>query len=377
MFIMQRLFFRLFLLSLFVIGAVAVQAQPHKPTTLKPDGPYLLHNNDGSVRMIAVDAAGRLKDTLYRSLAPGFSFTVTSDNAKDAFTVTLKELQSVPTTVKVAGKIFVLSDPHGDWKSFISVLKANKIVDEQLNWSFGANTFVLNGDVFDRGNDATTILWLLYKLETEAQKAGGSVFYNIGNHENLVLKGDNRYIKKKYKILADSLKIAHKNLYAPNSELGQWLRKRNLIQIINDNLFVHAGLSSEIIDRNLTAEFINATVSKNLDQAKEQWAKNGDDVLFIYSTYGPVWYRGMASKDEKYRPASQAEVDKLLKYFGVRRIIIGHTIMEEVMSRYNGKVFAVNVDNSDNRKEGKSRGLLIDGKKTYLVYDSGKLVPIK
>ena len=55
------------------------------------------------------------------------------------------------------------------------MLQAHRVVDATLRWSFGKGQLLILGDVFDRGPNHTEILWLLYKLEAEAAKAGGMI----------------------------------------------------------------------------------------------------------------------------------------------------------------------------------------------------------
>ena len=48
------------------------------------------------------------------------------------------------------------------------------------------------GDQLDRGDDERAILALLYRLEQEAQAAGGAVHVLLGNHEIMNAQGDLR-----------------------------------------------------------------------------------------------------------------------------------------------------------------------------------------
>ena len=64
------------------------------------------------------------------------------------------------------------------------------MIDADYNWIFGTNQLVIIGDVFDRGVDVLPIYWLIYKLEKEAEDAGGKVTFLIGNHETMVLGND-------------------------------------------------------------------------------------------------------------------------------------------------------------------------------------------
>lgn len=373
---MRNLKITAFVLFSFCILSLGAQEKEVKKV-LKPDGPYLIYNSDASMRFIEVKPDGRLLDTVYNAIPKDFTFRVTSNSKRSGFEVTLSAIEKKPTKFKTSGKIVALSDPHGDFESFQSVLLANKVIDDQFNWTFGKNTLLLVGDVFDRGNDATTILWLLYKLESQAKKAGGNLLYIIGNHEDLVLKGDDRYLKKKYVALADTIKMAHKDLYAGNTELGKWIRSKNLVQIVNKNLFVHAGLGKGVLEHDIDFDFANSTVAHYLGRAKKDLQENASEkIAFLYGTYGLIWYRGLSYDDPKYEPLSKEDLALILKKYGVKKIVVGHTIFKDVASRYDGKVITINVDNQENREEGKGRGLLIDSNSYYVIHDSGRLVPL-
>ena len=119
------------------------------------------------------------------------------------------------------------------------------------------------------GVDVLPIYWLIYKLEKEAEDAGGKVTFLIGNHETMVLGNDLRYTKKKYTQLADTLGMTYPELWQ-KSELGHWLKTRNSIQVVGDNLFVHAGLSKEFLDRNYDIPTVNEIVSDGLFLTKKK-----------------------------------------------------------------------------------------------------------
>lgn len=142
---------------------------------LSIDGPYLLKADDGSMRAISVDGKGRLLDKHYKSIPTSFSFEVFSDNGERLFPVTIHSVSRPKWKDVQPEKTFVLSDPHANWSCFASLLKAGKVIDADYNWIFGTNQLVIIGDVFDRGVDVLPIYWLIYKLEKEAEDAGGKV----------------------------------------------------------------------------------------------------------------------------------------------------------------------------------------------------------
>ena len=95
----------------------------------------------------------------------------------------------------VSGGIANLRDerPHGNFDCFQSLLRAAGVIDSTYHWTLADGHLVVIGDVMDRGVDVMPIFWLLYELEGEAQQAGGTVSFLLGNHETLVLKTNKNY----------------------------------------------------------------------------------------------------------------------------------------------------------------------------------------
>ena len=86
----------------------------------------------------------------------------------------------------------------------------------------------------------------------------------------------------------------------------------------------------------------------------------------------------MVKSEDRYLPLSEKSLKRILKKYNVKRVIVGHTIFDDVTTFYNKRVIAVNVDNAKNRKKGRGRGILIDKENISVLYDSGKqkaLVP--
>ena len=231
---------------------ITISAKEHADDKkLSCDGPYVVYQTDGSVRVISVTENGKVKDTVYAVLPKDFTLHVADHEGKYPFSVRLHPIARQPWKQSQARKTFVMSDPHGRLNLVVSLLKANGVIDSQLRWAYGDNQLVVIGDIFDRGYDVPQIFWLFYKLEAEAAECGGRVSVLLGNHEPMELAGDMRYAKPKYKMLADTLGISYRHLFGSNTELGRWLATRNAMQVIGRNLFVHAGISKEFYDRDL------------------------------------------------------------------------------------------------------------------------------
>ena len=374
---LQLRFFRR-ILSLMVCLPIVFGGQTfaHDDHHLSADGPYIIYHPDGSVRVVSVSVEGNITDTVLPSRhSPLVSqpFTVTSHNGKHRFSVSLHHFERPQWKSPQPPKLFVTSDPHGDLDCLVSLLQGNGIIDSNYRWTYSNNRLVVIGDVFDRGKDVIQILWLLYKLEHEAALSGGSVDFLLGNHEPMVLMNDLRYTKDKYKLLAERLMMEYPELLGRGTELGYWIATRNTMMTIGRNLIVHAGVSGQLLDKHLSIPTVNELMSHGLYLNKAQRKADSPLTYFLFASNGPIWYRGMVKRDPKYNPIAADTLQMVLERYDVDRVIVGHTIFNEVTSLHEGKVIAVNVDNDKNRKHKRSRALLIEGNEIWLVGDQGKI----
>ncbi|MCF0176987.1 MAG: metallophosphatase [Bacteroidales bacterium] len=335
------------------------------------DGPYIFRNEDGSIRFIQVSPGGNLKDTTFACITEDFSFEVISNDGSIAFDVQLHPIERPQWQYAQPDSIFVLSDPHGRLDLFADLLLRNGIVDQELHWKFGTNHLMIIGDIFDRGKDVTQLLWLAYRLEAEASAAGGNFSFVYGNHETMVLAGDTRYTKDKYAALADTLNMTIASLYGRESELGRWLASRNTIQVIGKELFVHAGISDRFCISHLDIPALNETVSSTLFMTKAERKAYSLFSAFLYGNEGPIWHRGLVRTKKDYFPTDAGRLKRYMAEMGVVHIIVGHTIFKNISTFYKGRVIAVNVDNSENKKKGRDRALLITKEGYFKVRDAG------
>ena len=134
------------------------------------DGPYLMERAGGWVaRSTTGDETA--PEVVERPLRPGDSFTVPGVGAMPAFSVRVREPDGIAQDViALAAKtpLFVIADTHGEYEILGELLRAHRIVDERLQWSFGKGHVVVLGDVFDRGAHQIEILWLFYELQAQA-----------------------------------------------------------------------------------------------------------------------------------------------------------------------------------------------------------------
>ncbi|SIO41731.1 metallophosphoesterase [Chitinophaga niabensis] len=334
---------------------------------LTKDGPYVLHKGDSlisySLNKSAKQELSWGKNTHEQALLSG------TDKFLENFDIKLKrELKVEPSIFSRPNKLMVLSDIEGNFNALRKLLEAGKIIDKQFNWIFGDGHLVFCGDMFDRGSQVTECLWLLYILEEKAKSQGGYVHFVLGNHEILNLSGDLRYLVPKYLENAELMGVPYSVLYNEQSELGRWIRTKNVIEKIGDLLFVHGGISSEVVDLNLPVTEINDISRKFYSRQYEAMRDSGKVQSILFNgTYSPFWFRGYYQKDQKQD--LEPLVDKALGKFDVSHIITGHTIVADTISTlFNGKV--INTDTKHSR--GNSEMLYIVDQDFYRINSKGE-----
>ena len=366
-------FLPMLLLAGFILPGDNCQDKPGGTDhTVQLDGPYVSYRGEKIIVQYILDAHGTKQvktDSVALAQKETLTLTILTDDPAKTFTVKLKTgLQNEETEFPGVNKQFIVSDIEGNFKAFRNLLQANKIIDENFNWTFGDGHLVLTGDFVDRGEQQTEVLWLIYSLEEKAKAAGGYVHYVLGNHEIMNMNGDLRYLHQKYKDNANLLNENFTALYGENAELGRWLRTKNVVEKVGDILFCHAGISAAVNRMNLTTAKINNMVRPYYPDTTYQYDTPGTDTLF--SDLGPFWYRGYYYGAVK---ASPRQVDSTLSLYNVRRIATGHTVIADTISvLYNGRVINTDVHHA----KGHTEGILVEGGACYRATATGEKFPV-
>lgn len=325
------------------------------------DGPYVLYKDDKVFVSYVFENEG-VKTVKTDSVVLGernkLSLTVATDIPGKTFTVQLKDkLQNEKSDFRRVSRQLVISDIEGSFSAFRKLLQGNHVIDENFNWTFGDGHLILTGDFFDRGDRVTEVLWLIYSLEDKAKAAGGYVHFVLGNHEIMNLNGDLRYVHPKYILNAGLLNENYMTLYSEQSELGRWLRTKNVIQKVGDVLYVHGGVSAIMNTMELPVAKVNELVRPFYADTSYIYPNAVVDLL--YSDLGPFWYRGYYTGAIK---ATQQTIDSTLLQYRARYIATGHTIIADTISTlFDKKVFNTDVQHY----KGRSEALYIEKGKFY------------
>lgn len=331
-----------FFLLLILTGSAVAEQSTDTAKSFYNDGPHIFWDNDTTAVVLYCDEMEMIADTFYSSTM--IEFNGLGYDSGNSYRIPVGEKNINKNFEFTASKIFALSDLHGEYEYLIDILKNNRIVDQSLHWSWGDGCLIIVGDIFDRGDMVTECLWLIYRLEQEAQAVGGQVHFTLGNHELMVLRGDNRYINEKYtKGICRKTRIRHEDLVGVDMELGRWLRTKPVAIKINEILFVHGGISPDLVKREITLADLNRTFLSSVDLSSSRLVFASES-KFLFSSLGPFWYRGYHYEMEnRYSQATVAEIDMILEFYDAKTIVVGHTEQDSLASLYENRIFGIDV----------------------------------
>lgn len=198
-----------------------------------------------------------------------------------------------------------------------------------------------------------------------------------------------------------------------NGKYGKWLRSKPSIAKIGDTVFVHGGISPEVADEGI--EKLNSRIRIELEgidrirdylaaqklilpfydfdeirDVVEQEAGRLDDasadlrrvvasyrVIYqwtLYSSFGPLWFRGYAEwSDEE----GEREIGVVLEKLGAKRIVVGHTMpagTKDIVARFGQRVFLIDTGMLETMAPGgRPSALEITGRSVVAIYESGRV----
>lgn len=246
--------------------------------------------------------------------------------------------------------IYVVGDVHGRYNELINLLQKSNLINSDLEWVGGNAHLVFLGDLFDRGDDVTKVLWFIYELEEKARLKGGKVHLVIGNHEIMVMSKDLRYLSRKEASIPFAHGVTYDYMFHPNkSLLGTWLSKKASVIKIDDAILAHGGildLGTPTLNEfnKTTADYMQKEAFLDLmmdhaDSAKydaSEWATIRNH---FYHPDSPFWFRGYV-----YQDTLAPQLNTMLKKHNAKLHVVAHTPQETITERYNGKLLTTDLN---------------------------------
>ena len=241
-------------------------------------------------------------------------------------------LSPTPERLPMPKRLVAIGDLHGDLQATRAALRAASAIDAQDHWAGGDLTVVQTGDVLDRGDDEQAILDLFERLEKEAKAAGGAFVALLGNHELMNAAGDFRYVTPRAMVdfddtpgldtarFRDAPGPLQKRLaaLAPGGTYAKHLAEHNVIAIVGDTVFSHAGVLPTWAKRTAA-----------VNQSSRCWLDGQAGTLrdapeALANDQSPVWTRAYGGPS-----VDCSQLKAALDALGVKRMVVGHTIQEQ------------------------------------------------
>jgi hypothetical protein len=325
------------------------------------DGPYVFYRDD-KVIVKSISAEG-LVEQEYASAGEASLVCYFPDGERN-FTVEIQPEHPIEASeYELPEKYLAFSDIEGSLEAFAMLMEDAGVMDKDFNWTYGNGHLVFVGDMFDRGTNVTECLWLLYRLEYLAEAQGGKVHFILGNHDVMNLIGDFRYVAQKYIDNVALMGETLSSINAEDTEMGKWLRSKNLIEKAGDFIFVHGGLSPAVANLGLSYDTMNEFGRKKI--AGDCTSSNCQTVTGG-SASGLFWYRSMAKEE-----LTQDQVNNIMQKFEGKHVLIGHTVFPEITLLYNTHVVAIDLHHADNYLAGYMEAFVYKNDSMYSFKTTG------
>jgi len=278
----------------------------------------------------------------------------------------------------VTPRLIAIGDLHGDLRVTLISLKLAKVIPadifpynvQNIKWTGGSTWVIQLGDQIDRcrpdnwekncvdpksksrivedeGNNMM-IIQIFQKLDAQARLVGGRVLGMLGNHELMNIDRDFRYVSPME--FLEFVPPGQRNMERTKDgypqgyyhrlkvfERGGNIAKHYAVQkksiiIIGSTLFVHGGLSQELVDKYSIQE-INKVVEKwLLKTSTEEDERIFDEIFRDDDDMSPFWCR-LYSEDDGEGENTEKGFTTLLRILNKRnktlqpinRIVLAHT----------------------------------------------------
>ena len=356
--------------------------------------------------------------------------------------------------IDAPGRVVAFGDVHGAYDDWVALLQELEVIDSDLDWRGGDTHLVSLGDLIDRGPGSRDVVRLMMKLDAQAAAAGGAVHIVLGNHEVMVMTGDLSYVsttefaafaadetpamrdaefaawraanagveegaaREAFEASFPAGYFALRRAYAPNGELGKWLVSQPFVLRVNDKVYMHGGIPSDLAEESLAAinqrmqgelsgyvasqtalrdagvlpwhinyvqqlVYLNGVVERFSAENPGQRPAWFDPLValfeaqeaLIFSDNAPNWYRGSAWC---HPYAESFNTERFLKRVGARQLVIGHTPSRgQVIERMEGQVIRLDTGMLTSVYGGRAAALISGDGDDYVHYLGGeRAVPI-
>lgn len=213
--------------------------------------------------------------------------------------------------------VFIIGDLHGHFNDYRRLLRDAALIDDDDHWIGGEHQLWQIGDFFDRGIYGIDCVALTMKLQREARQVGGEVNAILGNHEMMILCAH----KFGAEFTSGGMPIIEQwrlwggvdaDLQRMEEHHAAWLEALPVMVKLDDTLLIHAD-AMFYVEHGRTVEAVNASFRSLLASTDlQRW----ENTLRAFAEHGAFSALGITG---------QQRAEQLLKFYGARRLVHGHT----------------------------------------------------
>ena len=246
----------------------------------------------------------------------------------------------MPSVLPACDRLIAIGDLHGDWRVTRKIFINLRLIDFNDKWiAEPLNTVVVQvGDILDRGGRPEThsdecselkIMDFLDEIHSKAKLYGGGIYCILGNHEIMNVFGNFDYSSPQG-VKCFGGKEKRRELFRPGGEIARrFACTRNAILKVGNFMFVHAGVVPKHLKYKKSIEEINEMMRNFLNGDTLDCDEEFKDIFLAFE--GILWNREMAIG----RPDCN-NLKKVLNYFNVGSMIVGHTIQPDGIKKECG-----------------------------------------
>lgn len=230
-------------------------------------------------------------------------------------------------------RIVAFGDVHGDLEATREALRLAGAIDGTDRWVGGDLIIVQTGDQLDRGGQEQAILDLFERLRVEAAEAGGAFHALLGNHELMNVTGDLRYVTDEgFEDFQDAVEYdpadstlagfdprarARVAALRPGGVYARLLAERNLILLLDGNVFVHGGVLPPHVAYGID----------RLNRETDAWLRGeAERPGILEGSESPQWTRLYSSEPDSL---SCDVLGQVLERLDAERMVMGHTVQKD------------------------------------------------
>jgi len=339
------------------------------------------------------------------------------------------KLPAVPDIIQLKEnqRLVCVGDVHGDINALKRFLTVAKVFDGN-RWTGGNTILVQCGDVLDRGAEELECFSLLTSLSKQAAEQEGSLICLWGNHEALNAAGLFQYTEgdKEYEEqIGHALDISSLNTklwriqfggnqpsrwasYEPGGLLALPLMAHLKVAVqVGKTVCVHAGLTQHHLDMYGGLKGMNDIARKWIEEAHHRQNNNLGDYDSVEDVIkdannrakraassmpnclgggsgesSPVWMRTYSyppNMPPRNSEKTQAILDEVLTTLDADRIVMGHTVQNQINAVLRGKAWRIDVGASRGVSSGTPEVLEVikqpDGKEIVSILTQSEKIP--